>query len=81
MARLTMQMSFAANLAVADITVDTVLFMPIAAMVIHREHGAPSIVVAVVMVVPSVAKRAVVEVVLEMETRSPQVQRGEGWHV
>ena len=38
------------NLAVTDFTVDTVLFIPIAAMVIHREHGAPSTVVAVVMV-------------------------------
>ena len=65
-----MQMSFAANLAVANITVDTVLFMPIAAMVIHTEQGPPSTVVAAVMGVPSVAKRAVVEVVVEMETRS-----------
>ena len=36
------------NLAVTGITVDTVL--PIAAMVIHREQGAPSTVIAVVMV-------------------------------
>ena len=43
--------------AVANITVDNILFFTVAAVMIHTEHGASSAVFAVAVVVPSLAKR------------------------